>query len=54
MIDHGACCAKCELVGLKICGTWFFRADTKRCFLKVDGQPDAVIDWPVSSLNLVN
>lgn len=40
--DYGACCAKCEAAGLAICGTWFYREDTKRCILKVDGSPDSV------------
>ena len=38
--DPGACCAKCEEVGVQTCGTWFYNGKSKRCILKVDGSPD--------------
>jgi hypothetical protein len=38
----GQCCAKCETVGLAACHGWFYRADTKECFLKPHASKDSV------------
>ena len=40
--SFGACCKKCEDAGLKVCEAWFYRSDTKLCFLKPHAGPDHV------------
>jgi hypothetical protein len=42
LADAGQCCAKCEAVGLAACQGWFYRADTKECFLKPHASADSV------------